>query len=213
MNLQILKTPIEIIYKRKDLMVDLENDWDYLKNAFIDIEVLWNIQFEQIKKIKFIMLSEAPLWGGTKSYLYNPETKFTQFFYRNDLAKATGCELNDKLDFLAKLREIGFIILDLSPYALNTNDTSINYRSISANDYCQLVSESRPSFFEKKLKIIKPKLSESAQFFFRYTRVQKLFDRSITDLLRDTNLITTDALTLISQQGGGINRIKFKKLS
>ncbi len=26
------------------------------------------------------MIAEAPLWGKDKSYIYNPETKNTQFF-------------------------------------------------------------------------------------------------------------------------------------
>ena len=100
MNLEQLRKPIETIYLEKGIKENLEEDWHYLKNAFIGIEDFWNHQFEKIPQVKYIMFSEAPLWGERKNYIYNPETKLTQFFYKSDLEVATNSELKSKEDFL-----------------------------------------------------------------------------------------------------------------
>jgi len=41
--------------------------------------------YNEISAINYVMLSEAPLWGKRKSYIYNSTITNTQFFYRSDL--------------------------------------------------------------------------------------------------------------------------------
>lgn len=53
--------------------------------AFFEINKIWIENLNLIKNVNFIMIAEAPLWGMTKKYIYNPEVNNSQFFYRSDL--------------------------------------------------------------------------------------------------------------------------------
>ncbi len=67
--------------------------------------------------------------------------------------------IKDKKEFIEICNENGLLFLDISPFALNTKDTKINY-SINKNEsqkltkkqYKELVQITLPTYFYKKLK-------------------------------------------------------------
>lgn len=193
----------------------LKNDEQYLIDALDGFHNLWEEQFNSIDEIKYVMFSESPLWGDDKSYLYNINTKLTQFFYKSDLEFALNKPntINNKSELLAQLREIGFIIVDISPFALSTKNTSLNYRSLSKDDYQYLVKQTATDFLIPILKMIHSKASFKVKYFFRYDRVLKLFKDLIGDILIRENMINDkDILVEISKQGGSIDKCKLYNL-
>lgn len=126
-------------YAQNGILKYFERDNTYLESAFHEINEMWSRNLECIKEVKYLMIAEAPLWGKDKSYIYNPETKNTSFFYKSDLEYVLNIQIADKQDFINCCNEIGLLIIDISPFALNTEDTIINYRSISASKYRKLV--------------------------------------------------------------------------
>jgi len=168
------------------------------------------------------MIAEAPLWGEKESYIYNPETPYTPFFFKKDLEYAlNGTTIRDKKDFIDRCNKIGLLIIDISPFALNTRDTIINYCNKNADNpygitkskYQQLIKDTLPTFFECKIKAITPKASKNIKVFFRYPRVQKAFQGVIVDTLINYKIINSpDEISEIMQPGGGIDRGKLKKI-
>ncbi len=69
MNSDHLRKPLETIYSEKGIKEQLDKDWAYLKNAYTGIEDFWHDQFDEIKQVKYVMFSEAPLWGEKKNYI------------------------------------------------------------------------------------------------------------------------------------------------
>jgi len=213
MNWEHLKNNLQKFYTSKGLSDCFEEEEKYLRNSFYEMEELWNTQFDRIEKVNYVMFSESPLWGNQKKYLYNAETRLSQFFYKSDLEVVLGKKIKHKDEFLNILTDIGFIILDVSPFVLNEKDTSINYRRISPKDYKSLVDETLKFYVTPKLSRIKDKLGETPVFFFRYTRVQNLFSDLLSKELERLDLISSESEILeISQNGGGIHRGKFKKI-
>lgn len=208
-----LRKNLKDFYFKKGLIDCFENEENYLRNSFYEMEEMWNTQFDRIKKVNYVMFSESPLWGYQKKYLYNPETRLSQFFYKSDLEFVLGKKIEHKDEFLKTLTEIGFIILDISPFVLNETDTSINYREISKRDYKTLVNDTMKFYVNHKLTRIKEKSNNSTVFFFRYSRVKNLFSDLIFKELIELGLISSKSEILeISQTGGGIHREKFKKI-
>ncbi|CAD7839912.1 MAG: hypothetical protein [Olavius algarvensis spirochete endosymbiont] len=159
------------------------------------------------------MLSEAPLWGERKSYIYNPNTMNTQFFYRSDLEFCLKEKINDKIEFINKLNSIGFIILDISPFPLNDKDTIINYRTISKNDYKSLLNKTLSIYFTEKLALILEKKSENIKIFYRYGRVKNTFNNLLGERFLEKEIINSvKEIIDISQRGGGIDRYKLNSI-
>ena len=75
-NGQILRE----FYARHDLTDCFERDNTYLESAFDEINRIWFDNLCKIDEVNYLMIAEAPLWGKSKSYIYNPATPFTQFF-------------------------------------------------------------------------------------------------------------------------------------
>jgi len=80
-NGQILRE----FYARHDLTDCFERDNTYLESAFDEINRIWFDNLYKIDEVNYLMIAEAPLWGKSKSYIYNPATPFTQFFQKSDL--------------------------------------------------------------------------------------------------------------------------------
>jgi len=159
------------------------------------------------------MIAEAPLWGEVKKYLYNPQINNSQFFYRSDLGDIINRNIIDKADFIKVCNEIGFLVVDISPFPLNPNNTAINYRDFTANQYRQLVSLSIPTFFDLRIKAIKAKQSKNIKTFFRYARVKNNFQDLISNVLIDNKIINSEnEIGDISQNGGGIDKVKLKQI-
>lgn len=208
-NKKILKT----FYDKNGLASKFDKDSVYLENAFNDIKKIWLDNLDQIKTVKYLMIAKAPLWGQVKKYIYNPDINNSQFFYRSDLGDILNKHIADKRDFIKVCNETGLLVMDISPFPLNANDTSINYRSLTTNQYRQLVSLTIPTYFEKKVKAIGYKKSKDIKTFFRYARVKSNFQDLISKVLIDNKFIKNqNEIGDISQNGGGIDKSKLGQI-
>jgi hypothetical protein len=159
------------------------------------------------------MIAEAPLWGSQEKYVYNPETNNSQFFYRSDLGNALGKNITNKKDFLKICNEIGLLVIDISPFAFNSADTKVNYKLLTLKEYRLLISSTIPSYFEKKITLLRFKKAIDIQVFFRYSRVKKAFQQLIAPILINHGLISRATnIADISQSGGGINKEELKRI-
>jgi hypothetical protein len=153
----------------------------YLKNAFFRTEQLWCENFAQVKKVRLVMLSEAPLFGDDERYFYNPTTRFGAFFHFNDAEAILGEGFGNGMNFncleekkqflLRELAKAGFVVLDLFPFALNKSDTSISYTNLTTREYQRLFREAIPMYFRRKLDLFLER--DSPKFVFRYRRLQR----------------------------------------
>lgn len=77
---------------------------------------------------------------------------------KSDLEYVLGTKIRDKAEFIDRCNQIGLLIIDISPFALNTEDTTINYRrksklnphGITKREYRLLIQETLPTFFDCK---------------------------------------------------------------
>lgn len=200
-------------YVRNGLASSFPSDEEYLRSAYEMIEKLWMENLNAIKGIKYVMLAEAPLWGCTQKYIYNPDTENTQFFYRSDLEHALNQPIKSKRDFLCKLIEIGLVIIDISPFALNEVDTAVNYRNMTKSNYRELVSMTLPIYFSERLNLIRNKMSQPNRIFFRYKRVKDTFGTLVAPILIQKGFIYSENdISSVSQKGGNINKNRLKDI-
>jgi hypothetical protein len=154
-------------YTSCGILESFNSDNKYLESAFNAINHLWNDNFEEIENVRFLMIAEAPMWGNDRKYFYNPEAKDSSFFRKNVLGEALGIPITNKLDFIRRCNEIGLLIVDILPYALN-NNTTISYQQMRKSDYRRLLKETTPFYFRKKMMAIKKKVSNDTKVFYRY---------------------------------------------
>ncbi len=220
MNYEENKKILREFYAKKGLISHFDKDSEYLENAFNKITEIWFANLAQIQEVKYLMIAEAPLWGSKEGYIYNPDTSFTQFFFKSDLDSILdGVTVSDKTDFIKTCNDIGLLVIDISPFVFNTEDTAVNYRpkspanpyGITKREYKQLIKETLPFFFECKIQAITPKMSADIKVFFRYARVKRAFQNTISDTLIDHCLIKSpDNILDISNPAGGVDREKFR---
>lgn len=208
-------------YSENGIIDHFERDNLYLEKAFHEINEMWFRNLECIKEVKYLMIAEAPLWGKDKSYIYNPETKNTQFFQRKDLERVIGINVYNKLDFLNYCNKMGLLIIDISPFAFNTEDTVINYRNKTSNNpygltkyqYRGLIEQTLTTFFDIKIQAISLKKSTSIKIFYRYRRVMIQFNDLIyNSFVKYDFAINENELSDISKRGGGIDGFKFRQI-
>lgn len=147
---------IKSFYKDNGYGKDLKNDLVYLQSSFDEIKTLWLRNLDKIEKVNYIMIAEAPLWGGKKKYIYNPSTSLSQFFFKSDLEEVLRIAIEDKTDFIKICNSIGLLIIDISPYPLNEKDTRINYRSIGKSNYKKIVDAIYHSILIRKYNLLNP---------------------------------------------------------
>lgn len=139
------------------------------------------------------MISEAPLFGESRNYFYNLNSKFSSFFYFKNIEafniSYTKEDYNNKEFVLNILNENGFIILDLFPYALNKVDTQINYNSLKSKQYQKLFQIVVQSYLDKKLSLIKGKSFKDTIFIYRYKRLKEKLSGILESELVNLNLI------------------------
>lgn len=204
---------IKSFYRENGYGNDFKNDLLYLQTSFDEIKKLWLENLNNIEYINYIMIAEAPLWGNQKKYIYNPSTNLSQFFYKSDLEEVLRISINDKAEFIKICNSIGLLIIDISPFALNETDTRLNYRNLGKSKYKKIVEATLPYYFNKKIEIIKPKLSADTEVFFRYKRVKQNFENIIGKTFLENKIINSlDQIGDISQTGGGINKSKLKEI-
>ena len=202
--------------QRADIADRFDSDCAYLERAFNEINTIWLENLEKITTVNFIMLAEAPLWSKSRSYIYNPDTRHSQFFFHNDLNLALGLEevkKSDKSAFIDLMNETGLVVLDISPFAFNKKDTVLNYGEMNIEDYEYIIEKTLPSYFEEKLKLISRKKSDDCKVFFRYKRVKYSFEDLLEKpLIRHNFIKDKSEIGEISKQGGGIDREKLKAI-
>ena len=208
-------------YSENGIIDHFERDNLYLEKAFHEINEMWFRNLECIKEVKYLMIAEAPLWGKDKSYIYNPETKNTQFFQKKDLERVIGLNVYNKLDFLNYCNKMGLLIIDISPFAFNTEDTIINYRNKTSNNpygltkyqYRGLIEQTLTTFFDIKIQAISLKKSRNIKIFYRYRRVMIQFNDLIyNSFVKYDFAINENELSDISKRGGGIDGFKFRQI-
>lgn len=193
-----LENSLRGIYQEFNIGELNERESEYLERALIFTEDLWNKQFESIGSICFVMLGEAPLFGAQKSYFYNPRSAFTSFFKYSDIKPEAENEpiICIKNLMFECLKKHNFIILDLFPYALNSNYTKISYgRTMRPRVYERLLSGSYKDYLYPKLKKIKMKNEKKGtkfiSFVTRYRRMGVL-ENFLRPKLIDLKLLASD---------------------
>jgi hypothetical protein len=147
----------------------------YLKDAFVATEQMWAENFAKVATVRFVLLSEAPLFGSNRRYFYNAATPFGAFFHFRDaeaiLGHALAKERTGKEFLLAELARAGFMILDLFPFALNKDDTpSVTYRKMSVSRYRHLFQRTASLYFDKKRDVILQRGRPLVMFRYEATR-------------------------------------------
>lgn len=149
----------------------------YLKSAYYGIEYFWLTQYINLKDIRFVMISEAPLWNVTDSYFYNPNSKDTKFFSVADLDYVLKSKITTKQQMLVELNKIGFIILDIFPFAFNNNKGTTTQYHYDYNKLMKLkgintfLNDIFNYYLMYKLDLIASKRGEHIKFFYRYNKV------------------------------------------
>jgi hypothetical protein len=139
---------IERFYEEVGVGHEFSEDNVYLREAYEFTEELWSQQLEGMDRVNIVVLSEAPLYGDARSYIYNPDTQHTAFLYANDLPDVEQSDSSavsggsPKLEQIHRLRELGVLVLDLFPLALNAKKTALAYRSTA--DIAESVRACRP---------------------------------------------------------------------
>ena len=103
------KQIIESFYTNLGLTGEFKQDNTYLETAFNEINKIWVENFNEIDKVKYLMIAEAPLWGKKKKYIYNPKTLNSQFFYRSDLETILNIQIPNKKEFIKTCKNIGLL--------------------------------------------------------------------------------------------------------
>ena len=121
--------------------------------------------------------------------------------------------LSSKQSFINKLNEIGFLIIDISPFALNKN-TKVNYKEnlpqskkLTSKQYKKLVSDTIPYYFIQKLRLAKKKITINKTIvIFRYVRVENAFQDILANALISEEIIKAKTdIKNIFRNGGGID--------
>lgn len=191
----------------------IDSDGVYLKRAYDKVEALWHSQFEEFDDIHLVLPGEAPLFGETNSYFYNPDFRATQFFGYQDFIDAFGAYgfalpggslgIRRKPLLLEGMRKAGVIVLDLFPFALNKS-TSKNYRDLSASVLFKATSE---YFFRPKLAAVLSKATPNALFAFRYNGVRdECSDLVQQELARHKISPPRLVIDSLGRRGGGLYR-------
>lgn len=217
-NKKILKN----LYEKYGVIDHFESDWRYLENSMNKISKLWFKNLHNIKKVNLIILAEAPMWGENKKYFYNPKTIHTQFFYKSDFEYIINRDITNKSDLILELNKKGIIIVDFSPFPFNPNNTKLSYKrdsknqciKITKNDYIDILEKTFSNHLKPKINKIKLKSNNlhSIPIYYRYDRIKKNLNNTLTNLFLKEGLYKIKNATTISMNGGGIDKVKLKNI-
>lgn len=210
-----IENSIVEFYKEIQLEVSLK-ELEYLKNAFLFTEKLWEKQFEKIDNVNYVMISEAPLFGEYQNYFYNPSTKFSSFFYFRNIEafniSYSKNDYNNKEFVLDILNQKGFLILDLFPFALNKDFTQINYNSLKHKQYQKLFQIIIQTYLNKKLVLIKNKCKNETTFVYRYKRLKDKLSGVLEKELVRFSLIEKDENLDTLNNNMSLDKEKLRKI-
>jgi len=201
MDWSLISSSLKKIYQELNLISYFEKDEKYLSEAFYFTEKLWEDQFDSIDKLNVVMISEAPLFGNIKKYIYNIDTAPSSFFYYQDLNAFptfnneynTVTSRDKKIIMLDEFRVNGFLILDIFPFAFNKHDTALNYRKMSQKVYKKLLDSTINNYLKPKLETCLKKANDDTLFLYRYKRLYKKtgnhFDSILSELSNEQHII------------------------
>jgi hypothetical protein len=174
-----------------------DEECTYLKNAFVASERMWAENFAKVATVRFVLLSEAPLFGSNRRYFYNVATPFGAFFHFRDAEAILGQGFAKgragKAFLLWELARAGFIILDLFPFALNQDDTpSLTYRKMSAGRYRQLFQRTASLYFDRKRDVILE--SGRPLFMIRYEATGRVLGDLVNAELARRNIVPAECI-------------------
>jgi len=213
-KINILLKYIIKFYEDLNILISPE-ELKYFENAIIKIDNYWLSNFNKIDKINYILLGEAPLWQDKEKYFYNPNQALSNFFHYNDFPGEKPIfkkPLDKKKWLLNKFNEIGFLILDISPYPLDKNFTSIYYNSLNAYEYKILINGILNIYFSDKIDLIKPKLNKEIKVFFRYKRLKKSFKDSIINIFNNKGITINRIIDISDSNRGNIDKNILKNI-
>ena len=130
-----------------------------------DCHDFWLNQVKSFKgsSIKYILIGEAPPFSEDDvAYVYNPASKNTHWQTR--ILKAFGIDEKSKEDAFAKLREEGFLLIDLFPYPAKFNKVH------GRKAYKELIDLSVEHYLPKLLQLLDDKLNKDVKVAFALKR-------------------------------------------
>ena len=220
-NWQHISKKLEKVYIDENIYEKFVDDEKYLRNAFEVTERLWKEQFDRLKTINVIMISESSLFGDIHKYIYNKNTKPSSFFYYKDLEafptfnniKKPNSTQEQKEIMLNEFIKNGFLILDLFPFSLNEKDTTINYRKMSKKLYKKLLEISRDHYLIPKLKVCLEKSTKNTKYIYRYKRLKgKIGDHFKEILKKVSNQEIEYEIDTINSENMWLNRSELKRI-
>lgn len=208
------------LYHCAGLLSRWEGDLTYLRRAYDRTEELYQANFARMSTVRLVILAEAPLFGSGEVYIYNPEARHTSFLWPSDLADIAGRDTSTlpKAEYLALLRQLGILVVDIFPYALNNDDTGRVYKKKKGSAAVELtfsqkegLAEAVEDFhFRPKLEQIAAKGDRSARFCARYVPVGRIARDRYPELLDELGFASSGFVP-ISMQGGMIDKDRFKE--
>lgn len=207
------------VYRELGIEAKLEANSSYLEKAYRFTEPLWASQLDRAPQVRLVLLSEAPLFGDKQSYIYNPESPLTRFFFFAHFQKAFGvfCQIPQDLAtgrakksvMLDELPRLGVIVLDVFRYALNPNHTAIAFGTVrkKSPEFCgRLFRECAPHYLRPKLDAISGKSATRIRFAYRYAPLRDCLDHNIRGPLVASGLLGPGArIDSVHKQGGGLD--------
>ena len=146
----------------------------YIRTAFLSIEKQWEKTFSSQKLVKAVLIGEAPLYGGKKSYVLAEDAAETTFLRSSDFPNGSH-DPDIKFNLRKMISDHGLVIVDAFPFALNAEDTpSWSYKGKSKSKaYCHLLRNSFGPYLLPKLQRIRARAEEldDFQIMVRYKRL------------------------------------------
>ena len=209
---ECLKNDLNSLYSLLRKNTYLKDDLIYIEKSYKTIEKIWNKQYNKVKAINYIMISEAPLFGEKQSYFYNENASQSQFFYLSDAKVLTNNQINTKRDLIETFNDLGIIILDVFPFPFNSN-TAVSYKSLNKNEMKTLMDLTYKNHLEHKLPAIAQKVKSTTKLFYRYKRVKNSINDFIAPEFAKYGINTNQQdIPYISKRGGGIDHKVLKKI-
>ena len=153
---------LEKLFIKKDFF---DKDMEQMKKLAKDCHDFWLNQVKSFKgsSIKYILIGEAPPFSEDDvAYVYNPASKNTHWQTR--ILKAFGIDEKSKEDAFAKLREEGFLLIDLFPYPAKFNKVH------GRKAYKELIDLSVEHYLPKLLQLLDDKLNKDVKVAFAMKR-------------------------------------------
>lgn len=160
-----------------------EQDAKYLADAYRSVEEYWRLALTEAPEVRLLILAEAPLYGESCAYFYNPAAGATSFFNYKDAEVIVGrieesSHLRNgvrprKQQMIKRLTAAGVVILDLFPFSLKEKLTALDYPSLAKSQaYIRLFSRTVDLHFIPKMRQLTLTKARPATVVFRYARLR-----------------------------------------